>query len=83
MRVRYKVVESEAVDLHPQDCNNEKLVQEASLPAVQDSFPGCNCSVWHDQCWKTIDEHVIARLVANGSHLKIIRKPATDILACS
>lgn len=75
MRVRYKVVESEAVDLRPQDCNSEKAVQEGSLPAVQASFPDCDCLVWHEDCWKAIDEDVIAQLVVDGSRLKVIRKP--------
>lgn len=75
MRVRFKVVESDTADLRPQDCNREKALREGSLPAVQASFPDSDCFFWHDDCWKAIDEDVIARLVVDGSRLMVVRKP--------
>ena len=73
MRVRYKVVESEAVDLRPQDCDSRKAVQEGSLLDIQAAFPYPDCFVWHEGCWEHIDDST-AELVVDGSCLKVIRK---------
>ena len=74
MRVRYKVVVSEAVDLRPQDCDSRKAVQDGSLSAVKAAFPHCDCFVWHEGCWVHIDDST-AELVADGSCLKVFRTP--------
>ncbi|KAK9804580.1 hypothetical protein WJX73_002485 [Symbiochloris irregularis] len=56
------------------DCDSEKPVQESSLSAIQATFPGFDCYVWHKDCWDHIDAST-AGLVVDGSCLRIIRKP--------
>ena len=77
MRVNYKVIESEAVDLRPEDCNSKKAVQEGSLSAIQAALPHSNCLVWHEGCWEHIDDST-AELVVDGSYLKVVTKPGEE-----
>ena len=44
IRVRYRVIESKAVDVQLRDCSCITAVSEGSISAVQAALPDCECS---------------------------------------
>lgn len=54
-----------------QDCDTKRFVQDNTLPSIEAAFPKCECDLWHEGSWRSIDADT-ASLVVEGSDLKVI-----------
>lgn len=81
MWVNYKAVESQAVDIRPEDCVSRKFVEANSLQAIKSAFRNCECLLWQEDCWEFADD-AIAPLIVDSSRLKVISKPSESLCLC-
>eukprot|EP00877_Chromochloris_zofingiensis_P007283 jgi/Chrzof1/2808/UNPLg00723.t1 len=72
MRLKYRVVTDETIDVSPESCRDRKQVDTSSVDAVRAAFGGQLVFFWNDTCWDEVDSSNVGQLT-EVSRLKVVR----------